>query len=151
MVQLLLKGALRIQDIVGPTFKSIKDIRPNKQGFIVMHFDAKKTTAKSMPYDQDAYDAVITYQKSIRAEDDAMMFPPGEGPNPASKYSKWLTTFFKKNGEDVQSHDFRTTAATRHYNKTKDIMKTQKFIGHASSKTTERYIKLDEQQLLDSV
>ena len=42
-----------------------------------MHFDAKKTTARQVPFDQDVFDAVVAYQKQIKAEDEDIMFPPG--------------------------------------------------------------------------
>ena len=61
MILLLHQGALRLEDIVGPTFAEFKRIQPNSEGFRVMHFDAKKTTARHVPFDQVAYDAVEAY------------------------------------------------------------------------------------------
>ena len=89
-----------------------------------MHFDAKKTTARHVPFDQVAYDAVEAYQKEINAKDEDMMFPPGQKRNPTNKYVKWIKEFFAKFGEDVLSHDFRATTITNHYKETKDIVQT---------------------------
>ena len=63
MVELLYQGALRIQDIVGPTFKDFKNIMPDSDGFRVMRFIAKKTTARKVPFNNDAYEAIVAYQK----------------------------------------------------------------------------------------
>ena len=65
-----------------------------------------------------------------------VMFPPGDGRNPANKWTKMLAKFFKKHGHDVKSHDFRVTQATEFYKVTKDIVKTQQFIGHSKVETT---------------
>ena len=89
-----------------------------------MHFDAKKSTARHVPLDQDAYDAIEAYQKEIHAKDEDVMFPPGQSRDPTNKYVNWIIRFFKRFGEDVQSHDFRVTAITNHYKATKDIVET---------------------------
>ena len=89
-----------------------------------MHFDAKKTTARQVPLDQDAYDAIEAYQKEINAKNEDIMFPPGQSDQPTNKYVNWIIRFFKKFGEDVQSHDFRATTITNHYKETKDIVET---------------------------
>ena len=90
MIQLLHQGALRLEDIVGPTFADFKRIQPNAEGFRVMHFDAKKTTARQVPFDQDAYDAIEAYQKEINAKDEDIIFPPGQIRNPTNKYVNWI-------------------------------------------------------------
>ena len=89
-----------------------------------MHFDAKKSTARQVPLDQDAYDAIEAYQKDINAKNEDIIFPPGQSRDPTNKYVKWIKEFFKKFGEDVQSHDFRATSITNHYKETKDIVET---------------------------
>ena len=69
------------------------------------------------------------------------MFPEGEGIDPASKWSIKVSKFFNKHELKVQSHDFRVTQATDFYKKTGDLVKTQDFMGHSHSNTTEKYIK----------
>ena len=54
-----------------------------------------------------------------------MMFPAGDGTNPANKWTKMLTKFYDAYGMKVKSHDFRTTQLTDFYNDCKDIVKTQ--------------------------
>ena len=55
MIQLLFQGALRIQDIVGPTFGDIKRIEANAQGFRKVHFIAKKSNARNVLIDNETY------------------------------------------------------------------------------------------------
>ena len=86
MIQLLHQGALRLEDIVGPTFADFKRIQPNAEGFRVMYFDAKKTTARQVPFDHDAYDAIESYQRKINAKDEDIVFPPGQSRDPTNKY-----------------------------------------------------------------
>ena len=86
--------------------------------------------------DQTTITAIKDYQDEIGATDTDVMFPPGDGRNPANKWTKMLAKFFKKHGHDVKSHDFRVTQATEFYKVTKDIVKTQQFIGHSKVETT---------------
>ena len=74
------------------------------------------------------------------------MFPSGAASNPTNALVLWLSRFYKKHGEVVKSHDFRTTFATNHYRAYGDIKKTQRRMGHASVRTTEVYVKADEEQ-----
>ena len=46
----------------------------------------------------------------------AVMFEPGLGKNPANKWVKRVSKFFKRRGEKVTTHDFRVSTATRFYN-----------------------------------
>ena len=62
-----------------------------------------------------------------------------------------LSRFFKKLGIEGQSHDLRKTRATDYYNKTKDIVKVQKFLGHSSVDMTRKYIGLGEHEMLNDV
>ena len=114
-----------------------------------MHFDAKKTTARNIPFDQDAYDAVVDYQKSTKAHDDAVMFAPASGNVPTRNHARWIQRFFEKHGEDIQSHDFRATRATKYYKATNDIVATQKFVGHSSVETTMKYLKIAENEMIE--
>ena len=72
------------------------------------------------------------------------MLPPAAGPDPTINHARWLRRFFEKHGEDVQSHDFRVTSATMHYDKNKDILETSRFLGHSSVTVTQKYLKPDE-------
>lgn len=76
MSQLLFQGALRIQDIVGPKFKDFIHLKPDDKGLRLKHFQAKKSTARSVYFNQDALDAVVSYQEDIKAGDDDVMFKP---------------------------------------------------------------------------
>ena len=89
-----------------------------------MRFDAKKTSARQVVFDQEAYDAIDAFQRHMHAKDDDIMFKPGAGRDPTNNHGTWIRRFFAKHGEDVQSHDFRATAVTNHYKATKDIVGT---------------------------
>lgn len=61
--------------------------------------------------------------------------------NPANMWTKKINQFLKSKCEGgFTTHDFRKTAATNLYNRTKDIVKVQKLLGHHSIVTTRRYI-----------
>ena len=76
------------------------------------------------------------------------MFKPRDGPDPTNDHARWLRRFFQSYDLDVQSHDFRTSQATRHFAEGKDILQTSKFLGHSSVKTTEQYLKPDKEAML---
>ena len=78
MVMMLYYGALRIQDIIGPTFKQIKELKPNDQGFRTMHFIAKKTSSRNVMFGPEVYDAIVAYQKHSKKKDGDVMFTPGD-------------------------------------------------------------------------
>ena len=59
------------------------------------------------------------------ASDSKVMFEAGLGSNPANKWTKMITKFYKGHNMIVKSHDFRTTSVTEYYRASKDIVKTQ--------------------------
>ena len=63
LVQLLYKGALRIQDVVGITFSKITEAIPDEDGFIEVKFKAKKTSSRVVIYGPEVVEAVDTYRK----------------------------------------------------------------------------------------
>ena len=75
--------------------------------------------------DQETIDAVKAYQIHMGASESKVMFEAGIGSNPANKWTKMLTKFYKNHDMIVKSHDFRTTSVTEYYKTTKDIVKTQ--------------------------
>ena len=101
-----------------------------------MHFIAKKTSSRNVPYGKEVYDAVVAYQTNRKRKDDDFMFKPGDSNDPAQPTATRLKRFFAKHGIDVLSHDFRVTSATNHYAAGKDIMATMRFLGHSSVKVT---------------
>lgn len=58
-----------------------------------------------------------------------------------------------KAGQDViyRWHDLRHTAITRYYKHTQDIIKTQRFAGHANVTTTQIYAHPDEHEINQAV
>ena len=76
------------------------------------------------------------------------MFEPNSGTDPTLNQGRWLRRFFQRHNLDVLSHDFRTSQASRHFADGKNILKTSKLLGHSSVKTTETYLKTDQQEEL---
>lgn len=54
-----------------------------------------------------------------------------------------VRTFGEAEGATVSSHDLRATFATDMYRRTKDIAVVQKWLGHSSPETTQRYVQVD--------
>ena len=50
------------------------------------------------------------------------MFKPGSGVDQTLDQGRWLHRFFERHNLDVQSHDFRTSQATRHFAESNDIL-----------------------------
>ena len=124
LISLLYTGALRIQDVVGLTFGFITKLKADKDGYLKLHITAKKSAARTVMLNQKTIDAVKAYQVSLGASDSQVMFPPGDGCNPANKWTQMLSKFYRKHGMKVKSHDFRATQVTKFYGATKDIVKT---------------------------
>ena len=97
--------------------------------------------------DDDTIIAIKAYQEEISAKDSDIMFEPGAGRNPANKWTQMLRKFFKKHGHEVKSHDFRVTKATDYYNDCTDVVKVQRFLGHAQVSTTQGYVKMSIEEL----
>ena len=104
-----------------------------------------------VPIPQSVVDAIEAYRNELGASENEVMFQQGERTNPTARWSMSLSRFFKKLGIDGQSHDLRKTRATDYYNKTKDIVKVQKFLGHSSVDMTRKYIGLGEHEMLNDV
>ena len=81
---------------------------------------------------------------------DTVMFAPGSARNPTARWSKCVRDFYSKNGLDVKSHDFRVSQVTRYYKSTKDIIKTQEFVGHSNVSVTRGYVKMAEREVLEA-
>lgn len=70
---------------------------------------------------------------------------------------KAITAVFKRAGikgkddKPVSSHDLRATFATEVYNNTNNILKVQRLLGHSSVITTQRYLGIDDQAMIEAV
>ena len=115
LVQLLYEGALRIQDVVGIPFAKITLAVPDADGFIEVEFVAKKSTKRQVLYGERVQEAVEAYREHEGAPHDAVMFASGDAATSSNALINWLTRFFKRHGETVQSHDFRKTMANNYY------------------------------------
>ena len=125
LITLLMQGAMRIQDAVGLTFRDITSLKADKDGRKKLTLRAKKTTARDVFLNDEAIQAVKTYQADIGAKADDIMFEQGATPGAeTARWSTYVSSFFKKYGLKVTTHDFRTTMITSFYNETKDLVKT---------------------------
>ena len=107
----------------------------------------ERKQARTVVVDAKTIAAIKTYQDERGADNSDIIFPPGDGRDPANKWTQMLAKFFKKHKLNVKSHDFRVTQATEFYKATQDIVKTQNFIGHSKVETTLRYVKLARKEL----
>ena len=147
LVQLLYKGALRIQDVIGIPFSKITQAIPDAGGFIEVKFEAKKTTSRVVVFSPDVVDAVEAYRQHEDQPHDAVIFTSDGAITSSKTLQKWLTRFFGKHKKIVKSHDFRTTMATNHYKEFGNVKKTQLFLGHSSVAVTDGYLKPDEKEI----
>ena len=79
--------ALRIQDAVGLTFGSITQIRADKDGFRKLFIAGKKTSARTVVVDKKTIAAIKAYQDERGADNSDIIFPPGDGRDPANKWT----------------------------------------------------------------
>ena len=90
---------------------------------------------------QPTVDAVHKYQQEAGKTDSDIMFPGGFGHDPANKWVQRVQKYYRKLGIQLQTHNIRKTAITEFYNKTKDIVATQKYVGHSDIKITQLYVE----------
>ena len=95
LVMLLHSCALRIQDAVGLTFGSITNLVADRNGFRYLELAPKKTSARTVVIDSKTFAAIKAYQENIGATPKDVMFEPGDGRNPADKWSKCIRKFFR--------------------------------------------------------
>ena len=101
LISLLKTCALRIQDAIGLTFGTITQQTADEKGYIKLHLAAKKTTARTVTVDSETIAIVKVYQNRFRYSDSDIMFPPGEGQDPANKWTNLIRKFFKRHGLTV--------------------------------------------------
>ena len=70
------------------------------------------------------------------------MFPGGSGKDPSNKWVKRVQKYYKRKLPEMnlQTHNIRKTAITEFYNESKDIVATQRFVGHSDVKITQLYV-----------
>ena len=103
----------------------------------------KKTKCRDAYLTEETLSAVADYKKEIAASSKDIIFPPGQGTNPANKWVKKVKKYFQKRGQSVQTHDFRRTTLTNMYRQSKDITLVQHYAGHSKIDTTQKYIEVD--------
>lgn len=81
-----------------------------------------------------------------KMEEDALLFPFKR--QWAHKLMKWVTDYIGLDSSKYSMHTTRKTAAWFYYLQTdKDLVKTQKFLGHKDPKETEIYLKISDEEV----
>ncbi|HFJ9368784.1 tyrosine-type recombinase/integrase [Bacillus cereus group sp. BY6-1LC] len=78
-------------------------------------------------------------------QDDQLLFPIKR--QWVHKILKWGAEMIGLDKRYVSTHVMRKTAAYHFYKKTKDISKTQAFLGHRDHKETQRYIMITDEEV----
>ena len=95
LVRLLYDLAGRIQDVVDIPFSKITKAKKNRDRREV-RLEGKKTKPRDVMISEDTVEAVRNYRDALKKSDSDIMFPPGEGKNPANKWVKRVNKFFTK-------------------------------------------------------
>ena len=149
IVELLYEMAARVQDVALLHWSAVKPEQgPELPGCALVHLKALKSSERNMLLSAATYERLKAYKdKQGIAKNEWPARQIFDVPN-ANALVKRLARYFKgKLDFDFQSHNFRTTMATDLYKETNDIVTVGRFVGHASVKTTQGYIKLDERKI----
>ncbi len=97
-------------------------------------------------------DAAIELLFSLPREADMpwVFFNPKTGKPPVSIFFAWDTMRIKAGLKDVRLHDLRHSYASFLVNQGRSLYEVQRLLGHADSKTTQRYAHLSPGALLDA-
>lgn len=97
-------------------------------------------------------DGAIALLKSLPREKDMpwVFFNPKTGKPPVSIFYAWDTMRRKAGIRDVRLHDLRHSYASFLVNQGRSLYEVQRLLGHADSKTTQRYAHLSPGALLDA-
>lgn len=79
-----------------------------------------------------------------------VFFNPKTGKPPVSIFYAWDTMRRKAGIKDVRLHDLRHSYASFLVNQGRSLYEVQRLLGHADSKTTQRYAHLSPGALLDA-
>ncbi|UDM72659.1 tyrosine-type recombinase/integrase [Vagococcus fluvialis] len=113
------------------------DLKGN-EGWTVYAVD-KGEKLNSKPINSDLYDKLREVFYKDDGEDDLVL-------NGISKqsFTRLMKEYSEEHGVKMTPHSIRVGAATKVYKITNDIVLTSRFLDHADTKTTERYIRTDD-------
>ena len=118
-------------------YAKITKAAPDKNGWIEIGLEAKKSRARKVAIAPEVVEAVEAYRAQEKAEHDAVIFTSEGAVTSSNTLLQWLKYFYKKHGKTVQSHDFRHSKTTHFYRASgNDIKATQAMLGHADIKNT---------------
>ena len=113
--------------------------------------EAKKSSARVVKVSKPTVDAIKKYQQENNRTDSDIMFPRGSGHDPANKWVQRVQKYYRKLGIQLQTHNIRKTAITEFYNESKDIVATQKYVGHSNIKITQLYVAKRPEEITSTV
>lgn len=145
-----LQTGMRKMEILTLTWK---DVDIDKKIIIVRKDISKSKKERRIPI-SSKLKGILLKQK-IKTQNSGSVFLTNEGqpysPNNPSALKRAFGTACKKaNINDLRFHDLRHTAATRMIENTGNIVAVSKILGHASIKTTMRYVH-PNQSLIEAV
>ena len=131
-----LSTGLRISDILSLRKCDITD------GFV--RLKTQKTKQYRMIVLNDACrEKLEAYTKNMQEEQ--LLFPIQR--QWVHKMLKWAADQIGLDKRYVSTHVMRKTAAYHFYQRTKDIVRTQEFLGHRSSTETRKYLMINEEEV----
>lgn len=131
-----LSTALRVSDILSLKKSDIKD------GFV--RIKTQKTKQYRMiALNDSCREKLEVYVKDM--QEDQLLFPIQR--QWVHKMMKWAADQVGLDKRFVSTHVMRKTAAYHFYKRTKDIVRTQEFLGHRSSTETKKYLMITDEEV----
>ncbi|EEK75909.1 hypothetical protein AT258_18785 [Bacillus wiedmannii] len=136
LFELGLSTALRISDILS--------LRKSDITNGIVRIKTKKTGKyKILALNDSCRRKVEAYTEYM--QDDQLLFPIKR--QWVHKQMKWAADMIGLDKRFVSTHVMRKTAAYHFYQKTRDIVKTQEFLGHRSSSETRKYLMISDEEV----
>lgn len=131
-----LSTALRISDILS--------LKKSDVSNGIVRIKTKKTGRyKVIALNDSCRNKLEVYTEHMH--DDQLLFPIQR--QWVHKFLKWAGDQVGLDKRYVSTHVMRKTSAYFFYQKTKDIVKTQEFLGHRSSSETRKYLMLNDEEV----
>lgn len=131
-----LSTALRVSDILS--------LRKSDISNGIVRIKTKKTGKyKILALNDSCRRKVEMYTEYMK--DDQLLFPIQR--QWVHKQLKWAADQVGLDKRFVSTHVMRKTAAYHFYKRTRDIVKTQEFLGHRSSSETRKYLMLNDEEV----
>lgn len=131
-----LSTGLRISDILSLKKSNVSE------GFIRI-MTQKTHMYKMIALNDSCREKLEIYMKGMK--DDDLLFPIQR--QWVHKQLKWAAEMVGLDKRYVSTHVMRKTAAYHFYKRTNDIVRTQEFLGHRSSRETKKYLMITDEEV----